>query len=195
MAHPTRVADTRNHTGEGPLWHPTEERLYWVDIPAGQLFTFDPATDEYELTYETNGDPIGGYTIEADGSLLLFTYRTVERLVPGADETSVVAEIDADTRFNDVIADPEGRVFCGTMPGTGTSEICIVSTLMALRLSSLKTLTFRTGWGFPETWRRSSLLSPRHVGSTLSITTERRENYLPSEHFVRQPKTAAYRMG
>jgi len=24
--------------GEGPLWHPLEERLYWLDIEAGTLF-------------------------------------------------------------------------------------------------------------------------------------------------------------
>jgi D-xylonolactonase len=117
MAHPERVADTHAHTGEGPLWHPEEERLYWVDIPSGRLFEYDPASDEYAVTYETDGAPIGGYTIESDGALLLFTQRRVERLVPGETETRLIAEIDAETRFNDVIADPEGRVFCGTMPG------------------------------------------------------------------------------
>lgn len=119
MVQPERVADTHNHTGEGPLWHPDEERLYWVDIPAGQLFAYNPATNKYDISYETEGDPIGGYTIESDGSLLLFTQQKVERLTSGSDDTSVIAEIDADTRFNDVIADPEGRVFCGTMPSNG----------------------------------------------------------------------------
>jgi sugar lactone lactonase YvrE len=117
MVHMERVADTHAHTGEGPLWHPGEERLYWVDIPAGRLFQYDPASGEYAVTYETESAPIGGYTIESDGALLLFTRRRVERLVPGEAETRLVAEIDAQTRFNDVIADPEGRVFCGTMPG------------------------------------------------------------------------------
>ncbi|OVE84711.1 SMP-30/gluconolactonase/LRE family protein [Natronolimnobius baerhuensis] len=113
-----RVADTTAHTGEGPLWHPEEELVYWVDIPNGKLFAYDPETDEYDLVYETAGAPLGGYTIEEDGALLLFTHGTVSRLEPGADEAEPVAEVDdADTRFNDVIADPEGRVFCGTMPG------------------------------------------------------------------------------
>ncbi|WP_436348614.1 SMP-30/gluconolactonase/LRE family protein [Natronorubrum sp. FCH18a] len=117
MTRVKRVADTRAHTGEGPLWHPDEQRLYWVDIPAGRLYRYDPETDEYELAYETDGEPLGGYTIEADGALLLFTHGTVSRWVPGDETAETVAEIDADTRFNDVIADPEGRVFCGTMPG------------------------------------------------------------------------------
>ncbi|SDK53840.1 SMP-30/gluconolactonase/LRE family protein [Natronorubrum texcoconense] len=117
MVRVNRVADTRAHTGEGPLWHPDEQRLYWVDIPAGRLYRYDPEIDEYECVYETDDEPLGGYTIEADGALLLFTHGTVSRWVPGGERAEPVAEIDADTRFNDVIADPEGRVFCGTMPG------------------------------------------------------------------------------
>lgn len=117
MDSPKRVADTYNLTGESPLWHPGEERLYWVDIPAGRLFGYDPSANTHEEIYETESRPIGGFTIEADGALLLFTERTIERLDPGSNETTVVAEIDAETRFNDVISDPNGRVFCGTMPG------------------------------------------------------------------------------
>jgi D-xylonolactonase len=112
-----RVADTRAHTGEGPLWHPSERRLHWVDIPAGLLYRYDPETGENAVAYETDGVPLGGFTIEADGALLLFTHGSMERFVPGTGTTTVVATVDADTRFNDVIADPEGRVFAGTMPG------------------------------------------------------------------------------
>lgn len=110
----TVVADYRCHTGEGPVWHPDEELLYWVDIPNGRLFGYDPATDTHTQRYET--DVIGGFTIQDEGLLLFEDGGRIERLVDG--ETTVVAEIDdeADSRFNDVIADPRGRVFCGTMP-------------------------------------------------------------------------------
>ncbi len=117
MTDPERVADTMAHTGEGPLWHPDEELLYWVDIPAGRLYRYDPAADEHAVAHETDGAPIGGFTIEADGALLLFTHGAIERFVPGASSSEPVATVGADTRFNDVIADPEGRVFAGTMPG------------------------------------------------------------------------------
>jgi D-xylono/L-arabinono-1,4-lactonase len=117
MAYIKQVADTRAHTGEGPLWHPDEQRLYWVDIPAGRLYWYDPATDEYDLAYETDGSPIGGFTIEADGGLLLFTHGTISRWIPEDGTAKPVAKIDTTARFNDVIADPDGRVFCGTMPG------------------------------------------------------------------------------
>ena len=116
MEEPTRIADTHNHTGEGPLWHPDQRRLYWLDIPNGELFGYDPATDEYEQCYEANA--IGGFTIQKDGSLLLFEDKGRVEIWRDGETETVIDEIPAerDTRFNDVIADPEGRVFCGTMP-------------------------------------------------------------------------------
>jgi sugar lactone lactonase YvrE len=116
MGEPTRIADMHCHTGEGPLWHPDEKRLYWVDIPNGRLFRYDPETGDHELCYET--DTIGGFTIQPDGALLLFEDKgRIETWHEGRTRT-VVDEIEAerDSRFNDVIADPQGRVFCGTMP-------------------------------------------------------------------------------
>ncbi|MFC6733897.1 SMP-30/gluconolactonase/LRE family protein [Haladaptatus sp. DYSN1] len=113
---PRRLVDSSCHTGEGPLWHPDEERLYWVDIPAGVLYRYDPAVDEHERCYET--DVIGGFTIQADGSLLLFEDGgRVERWHDG-DTDVLIDELprERNSRFNDVVADPRGRVFCGTMP-------------------------------------------------------------------------------
>jgi len=111
-----RVADTRDHTGEGPLWHPDEAALYWVDIPDGELYRYDPAAGEHELVHETS--VIGGYTIQDDGSVLLFEDGGRVELLDDGEVTTVVDGLpgEADSRFNDVIADPEGRVLCGTMP-------------------------------------------------------------------------------
>jgi D-xylonolactonase len=110
------IADYECHTGEGPLWHPGEERLYWVDIPNGRLFRYDPAANNHEVCYET--DVIAGFTIQADGSLLLFEDGGRIELYDDGVVRPVVEAIpdDSDTRFNDVIADPMGRVFAGTMP-------------------------------------------------------------------------------
>jgi len=114
---PELIADYACHTGEGPLWHPDEKRLYWVDIPQGRMFRYDPASDRHEQFYE--GEVVGGFTIQQDGALLLFMARgAVAIWREGQPLDYVVPELEHETasRFNDVIADPAGRVFCGTMP-------------------------------------------------------------------------------
>ena len=112
---PELIADYQCVTGEGPLWHPQEKRLYWVDIPQGRMFRYDPATGEHEQCYE--GEVVGGFTIQADGALLLFMARGTIKTWRDGEMGTIIDEIpqEIDSRFNDVIADPEGRVFCGTM--------------------------------------------------------------------------------
>ncbi|MFB6138507.1 MAG: SMP-30/gluconolactonase/LRE family protein [Halobacteriaceae archaeon] len=114
---PTVVADRQCITGEGPLYDRERDLLYWVDIPSGRVFRYDPTTGEHALHHERDG-AIGGFTLEADGALLLFEEAgRVEVLRNGETETVVDGiEGEGDSRFNDVIADPEGRVYCGTMP-------------------------------------------------------------------------------
>jgi len=109
------VADYACECGEGPLWHPFDELVYWVDIPAGRLFRYDPASGEHALCLE--GEALGGFTIQADGSLLLFQARGAVAVWRKGVLTPVIDEIpdERTTRFNDVMADPAGRVFCGTM--------------------------------------------------------------------------------
>jgi sugar lactone lactonase YvrE len=112
---PELIADYQCVTGEGPLWHPAERRLYWIDIPKGRIFRYEPATGRHEQCYE--GEVIGGFTIQADGALLLFMAKGAVKIWREGALTTVVDEIadERASRFNDVIADPAGRVFCGTM--------------------------------------------------------------------------------
>ena len=49
---PELIADYQCVTGEGPLWHPMESRLYWADIPEGRLFRYNPYTRVHEQIYE-----------------------------------------------------------------------------------------------------------------------------------------------
>ncbi len=41
---PELIANYACVVGEGPLWHPDERRLYWVDIERGRMFCYDPTT-------------------------------------------------------------------------------------------------------------------------------------------------------
>jgi len=109
------IADYACHTGENPLWHPREQKLYWTDIESGRLFRYDPHSGFHEQIYL--GRPVGGFTFEEDGGLLLFMDRgTIAHWRDGVLKERL-AEIPAErnSRFNDVIATSSGTVFCGTM--------------------------------------------------------------------------------
>lgn len=110
---PQILVDCNDSNAENPLWHPHHQYLYWTDIPCGELFRYYPQTDTYEQIY--SGEPVGGFTIQEDGALLLFkTKGTVEIWNEGKTTTIVDSIPEAiDTRFNDAIADPEGRVYSG----------------------------------------------------------------------------------
>ncbi len=116
---PELIADYRCVCGEGPLWHPLEKRLYWADIATARMFRYDPATGHHEQFYQ--GEPVGGFTVQADGALLLFGANGSVRTWRDGAETTVLPEIPEERgmMFNDVCADPEGRVFCGTVHPAG----------------------------------------------------------------------------
>ncbi|MBZ8178729.1 SMP-30/gluconolactonase/LRE family protein [Oscillatoria salina IIICB1] len=115
MMKPEIIADYQCHNAEVPLWHKREKCLYWTDIPRGRMYRYHPGTKKSEQIYE--GSPVGGYTIQDDGALLLL--KAGGKILRWDDgKMTLIAEIpdESESRFNDAIADPQGRVFCGTMP-------------------------------------------------------------------------------
>ena len=118
MTKPAPVANEHCHTGENPLWHPGERAVYWTDIPAGKLFRYDPATNSHRTVYE--GEPVGGFTLQSDGSLLLFRVSDLARLDLASGAVTIIRGFSDEgmERFNDVMVDPEGRVFAGTIGTT-----------------------------------------------------------------------------
>ncbi len=109
------VANYHCKVGENPLWNEREGRLYWADIETGRLFRADHVGGKHECFYRSS-DMIGGFSFQADESLLLFEVDRIGVLSKAGEYRALLQGIDSNmVRFNDVIADPEGRVFAGTI--------------------------------------------------------------------------------
>lgn len=101
--------------GENPFWDAKRELVYWTDIPRGRIYSWSPETQKVETLYED--DVVGGFTLQSDGRLLLFRTQDAVALCPDSKEVTPLLTFDIpdNGRFNDVIADPLGRVFCGRL--------------------------------------------------------------------------------
>jgi sugar lactone lactonase YvrE len=116
----TPLVNSHRQLAENPLWQAETGMLYWTDIDAGEVHRFHLETGRHEIVY--HGPAVGGFTFQENGDLLLFRVNDLALLHP--DGTLAVLREFADegmTRFNDVIADPEGRVYAGTIGRTETS--------------------------------------------------------------------------
>lgn len=98
------------HLGEGPLWHPLRQTLYWFDILGrrllcpGQEWRFDEYVSAAAWVDDTR------LLVASETALFTFDLETAAR--------THVADLEADqpgTRSNDGRADPYGGFWIGTM--------------------------------------------------------------------------------
>ncbi len=115
----TTLLNAHCELGENPLWNTDDDCLYWTDITGGRVHRFHLPSGKHEVIYR--GVTVGGFTFQENGGLLLFRVSDVALLRPDGS-VEVVREFadEGAARFNDVISDPEGRVFAGTI---GRTEI------------------------------------------------------------------------
>ncbi|MEO3806022.1 SMP-30/gluconolactonase/LRE family protein [Nonomuraea sp. B1E8] len=115
------VLDARATVAESPVWDTGRQGLWWVDIPAGRVHRFSPATGE-DVSFEAS-EAVGAVASRRDGSLLLATATGIISCAADGSGRTVLHEVDTDPpggRFNDGKADPWGRFWAGTLlPGTG----------------------------------------------------------------------------
>ena len=109
------VLDAKATLGEGAIWHPTEKKLYWVDIEAAELHIYDPATGK-DTQFSTDEKP-GTVVPIYGGGVLLATQNSIRKMDTGTGELTLVAVPlhHPLVRFNDGKVDPSGRFWVGTM--------------------------------------------------------------------------------
>lgn len=117
------VVDARARVGEGAIWSVSEQALYWVDIPAGELHRFQPATGECRCW--SLGSPVGCCALIEGGGAVVALASGFHRLDLQTGELHRLAGLEpqaAGNRFNDGTVDNQGRFLAGTMSLAGVPE-------------------------------------------------------------------------
>jgi sugar lactone lactonase YvrE len=105
-----------NQLGEGPLWHPQEKALYWVDIAdVPRVFRFQP--DGARLHVYPVGVAVTALARRKAGGFIAATRAGLAYWSP-VNELQLFSNPEADdpfTRLNDGAADRQGRFWFGSM--------------------------------------------------------------------------------
>ena len=118
------VLNVRAELGEGPVWDAASGTLYWVDLFAGVVHRYQPASG---LTGSVEvGEIIGCVVPRQSGGLLAATASGIYHLDPATGAKTRVSAIEADrpeTHFNDGKVDPAGRFWFGSIAVDRTSDV------------------------------------------------------------------------
>lgn len=110
------VLDIRAELGECPVWCVEENALYWIDLYAGRLNRFDPATGKNRVW--TLPEAIGSFALTSDGSVLVALKSGLYRYDLTSETLTPLAKPEAHlpgNRLNDGRCDRQGRFWVGSM--------------------------------------------------------------------------------
>ena len=110
------LIDAKATLGEGSIWHPRENKLYWIDIDLQTLHTYDPITKD-EKSYPL-GQKVGTVVPIDTGGVLVALKDGVYAFNMKANNFLLIASPEkdlAENRFNDGKCDPAGRFWVGSM--------------------------------------------------------------------------------
>lgn len=102
--------------GESPVWHPGEQRLYWIDIQGKQIHRFNPVTCNNESF--ALPEIVTCIQLRAQKGVILTLKKNFAFFDPDTQNLEKLAAVEQDlpkNRFNDGKCDPQGRFWAGTM--------------------------------------------------------------------------------
>jgi sugar lactone lactonase YvrE len=117
MTDVTCVVDCEDQLGEGALWCPVEQAVYWVDLPhPGRIHRYVPRSGEHDVWIIN--EMVMSMSKRADGALLVASHHGLNVFDPQAGSMKRVAAPEAHlpaNRANDGSTDAAGRFWYGTM--------------------------------------------------------------------------------
>lgn len=114
----------QDELGEGPLWDPQDQDLYWVDIEQGCYHRYHPASGVHDLIQV--GEKIGVLALRQKGGLVMATEKGFAFWDPIAKVLEHIADPEAhkpQSRFNDGAVDRKGRFWAGTLGDTNNNNL------------------------------------------------------------------------
>jgi sugar lactone lactonase YvrE len=103
--------------GEGAVWHPDQNALYWTDINRFLVHRFDPSTQAVNTWIFR--EPVTAVNLTTDSELFLLVLGS--RVVLWSPRTHPEVQtiyslaVAPEMRFNDARVDPRGSLWAGTM--------------------------------------------------------------------------------
>lgn len=113
--HAELVLDAKAMLGEGSIWHPKENKLYWIDIEGKALHIYDPATKQ-DKSFDV-GSRIGTVVPVKNGGALVALQNGIHFMDTKTGKLTFINNPlpDPNIRFNDGKCDPSGRFWVGSM--------------------------------------------------------------------------------
>ncbi|MGE4610913.1 MAG: SMP-30/gluconolactonase/LRE family protein [Paracoccaceae bacterium] len=113
--------DTPCELGEGPLWHPLREELFWFDIIGNTLYCRE---NDIKRSWTFSEHVSAAGWIDSD-TLMIASESALLRFDINTGNSEIVHPLEADnpvTRSNDGRADPWGGFWIGTMGKSAEQE-------------------------------------------------------------------------
>jgi D-xylonolactonase len=115
-AEPQCVWQLEAELGEGPLWSPAENAVWFVDIKKNRIHRFEPSSRR-KRSYESPPNP--SFMVPASGGTFVVGLQSgLHRFDPRTGDFTLLFEVEPErtnNRLNDGALDPKGRLWFGSM--------------------------------------------------------------------------------
>jgi sugar lactone lactonase YvrE len=108
------LVDSHDLCGEGPLWDERSQSLYWTDQTSAKFQRYD--YESHNHTVVKAGFGINGFALQESAGFIVTNDSGIWSWDANTEPRLIVAEVNgAKCKMNDCIADPEGRLFSGSV--------------------------------------------------------------------------------
>ena len=114
MSKPELIVDGKNRLGESAMWHPREQRLYWIDARAPALYRLEP--DNSVTTFPLPA-MAGAVVPRKSGGIAIALQHGFHAIDTSTGRLTFIADPEPDlpdNRINDGSCDRLGRFWAGT---------------------------------------------------------------------------------